>query len=688
MESGEGDGAGATAAATTAEERAKILKRNSDDMGWAYGQLVDPNNLQRVMCNFCSQIFTGGIYRLKQHIAANSNAVRTCLRCPQEAKEACLKAFEEKASKKQKKYEHEKVVRDAVVIDASSTPQGQARDDDELTCIGSSQPHVLGPIDKWTRTIDPKLSGEARLKQMKINKAAWEERSLRAHEYIARWVYTHAIPFNAIGNDEFRQMVHAIGQFGADLDPPSQYDLRETLLKSEYARTKSELKDREVEKGKHGCSLMTDAWTDMKRRSIMNLVTHCSKGVSFIKSKETSDTPHTSEMIFNLVDKTIEELGVEHVVQVVTDNASNNMGAKDLLKVKRPKIFWSSCATHTVNLMLQGIGNLAKFKKIIDQAKAFTIFVYGHHRTLECMRSFTKKREIIRPGVTRFASQFLTLQSLADKADSLRKMVGSSKWDKIKDVHSKKGKDATAIILNKPFWKGVNLCIKVFEPLVKVLRLVDGDARPSMGFVYGEIVKAKKEIKEAFGNIEARYKDVLAIVEKKMKDRLDAPLQLTAYLLNPHYSYADDSIFDYIHTKRRNRLTTDRLNQLVYIQFNSRLLSKKRKIKQRKNIDVLLTTDASEAQGFLFEGGDDHAFMVFPDGDEGADGIPWSVVGDAMGTSEQLELRRSARVRDLHDEEFESDEEEVEETDSEEEDIEYGDDEDEVVTGRTYVDAD
>ena len=305
-----------------------------------------------------------------------------------------------------------------------------------------------------------------------------------------------AIPFNAIDNDEFRQMVQAIGQFGADLDPPSQYDLRETLMKCEYARTKSELKDREVEKGKHGCSLMTDAWTDMKRRSIMNLVTHCSEGVSFIKSKETSDTPHTSEMIFNLVDKTIKELGVEHVVQIVTDNASNNMGAKDLLKVKRPKIFWSSCATHTVNLMLQGIGNLDKFKKIIDQAKAFTIFVYGHHRTLECMRSFTKKREIIRLGVTRFSSQFLTLQNLVDKADSLRKVVFSSKWDEIKDVHSKKGKDATAIILNKPFWKGVNLCIKVFEPLVKVLRLVDGDARSSMGFVYGEIVKEKKEIKD------------------------------------------------------------------------------------------------------------------------------------------------------------------------------------------------
>ena len=83
---------------------------------------------------------------------------------------------------------------------------------------------------------------------------------------------------------------------------------------------------------------------------------------------------------------------------------------------------------------------------------------------------------------------------------------------------TKKGKNATAIILNKAIWKGVNLCIKVFEPLVKVLPLVDGDVCPPMGFVYGEIVKSKKETKEAFGNVERHYKDALAIVYKSMKD--------------------------------------------------------------------------------------------------------------------------------------------------------------------------
>ena len=141
------------------------------------------------------------------------------------------------------------------------------------------------------------------------------------------------------------------------------------------------------------------------------------------------------------------------MVQVVTDNASNNMGAKTLMLEKRLNIFWSSCATHTINLMLQGIGNLPRFKKTVDQAKAFTIFVYGHHRTLACMRSFTKEKDIIRPGVTRFATNYLTLQSLMDKKDALRKMVVDAKWEEIPDVKSRKGKDATATMLSTPFCK-------------------------------------------------------------------------------------------------------------------------------------------------------------------------------------------------------------------------------------------
>jgi hypothetical protein len=161
-----------------------------------------------------------------------------------------------------------------------------------------------------------------------------------------------AIPFNACDNDEFKQMVEAIGQFGARLEPPTQYDLQERLLEEKYAITKSLLQEHEAEKLKNGCSIMTDAWSNRKKRSIMNLCTNYADETSFISSKEMSDVSHTSEVIFELVDKAIKDIGPDNVVQVVTDNASNNMGAKKLLLEKRPQIFWTSCTTHTINLML------------------------------------------------------------------------------------------------------------------------------------------------------------------------------------------------------------------------------------------------------------------------------------------------------------------------------------------------
>jgi len=94
------------------------------------------------------------------------------------------------------------------------------------------------------------------------------------------------------------------------------------------------------------------------------------------------------------------------------------------------------------------------------------------------------------------------------------------------------------------------------------------------------------------------------------------------------------------------------------------LINKKEKIKSKKIRDVLLSNDTTEAQGFLHENGDDCALVVYRDEEDEMErtGIPWSVIGDAMGAEEQLELRRSARVRQLYEgEEFNYEEEQFDE---------------------------
>ena len=87
----------------------------------------------------------------------------------------------------------------------------------------------------------------------------------------------------------------------------------------------------------------------------MNLYVHCKEGTSFIKSIEDFDQPHTGPYIFKWIEDCINEIEEENVIQVVIDNHSSNMMAKNMLATTRPRIFWSSCAAHTIDLMLEDI---------------------------------------------------------------------------------------------------------------------------------------------------------------------------------------------------------------------------------------------------------------------------------------------------------------------------------------------
>ena len=49
------------------------------------------------------------------------------------------------------------------------------------------------------------------------------------------------------------------------------------------------------------------------------------------------------------------------------------------------------------------------------------------------------------------------------------------------------------------------------EPLVRVLRLVDGDDRPSMGYLYDVIHHAKEEMMRRFQKRKARVKPFITL---------------------------------------------------------------------------------------------------------------------------------------------------------------------------------
>ena len=115
-----------------------------------------------------------------------------------------------------------------------------------------------------------------------------------------------------------------------------------------------------------------------------------------------------------------------------------------ILQVTRPKIFWTPCAAHCLDLMLEDIGKIPKVKRVIQRGIKLVGYIYNHTLALNTMRKFTQKTELVRHGVTRFATTFLTLQRLHKQKANLRRMFNSDEWLKSKAAKEPKGKQATA----------------------------------------------------------------------------------------------------------------------------------------------------------------------------------------------------------------------------------------------------
>jgi hypothetical protein len=226
---------------------------------------------------------------------------------------------------------------------------------------------------------------------------------------------------------------------------------------------------------------------------------------------------------------------VLEVVQVVTDNASNNMSASKMLQVKHPHIFWTSCAAHYIDLMLEDIGKITMVHNIIRDGKSITNLLYAQVRLLAIMRQFTKG-DLVRAGTTRFATSYLNLKSLYDKRNELKQLFASQDWAKSSWAKKIKGQNAHNLVMNNKFWSQMLEVINYFEPLAYVLRRVDGDV-PAMGYIYGDLIKAKKDVAACLNGNEKKYSHIWKIIDARWDSKLKTTLHKAGYFLNPCFFY-------------------------------------------------------------------------------------------------------------------------------------------------------
>ncbi|XP_061371723.1 uncharacterized protein LOC133314291 isoform X1 [Gastrolobium bilobum] len=398
-----------------------------------------------------------------------------------------------------------------------------------------------GPMDLLTsRSPEETLKLGKTKRQTSINDACLKEARARTIQYIAQFLYTNGIPLNVVCSRSFKLMVEAIGNYGPHLKVPSLYETNGPLLEKEMKQTKEMLRGHKEEWSKFGCSIILDA--DKKDGTLINLMVNCPSGTMYVKSVDAFAYMKTENKLFQLLDAFVEEIGEGNVVQVITDNGSNYAVAGKLLQVKRMNLYWTPCAAHCVDLMLEDIEKIPRVKKAVQRGIALVGFIHNHSLALNMMRKFTNKMKLVRHGVTRFATTFLTFQRLHKQKNNLRKMFTSDEW--LKSMRSKdaKGKMATNIVLMPTFWNDVVYSLKAIGPLVHVLRVVYNEKNPAMGYMYQVMHRAKETIQRSFNGKEDKYKDIFAIIDKRWECQLHHPLHAACYFLNPEFFYCNRQI--------------------------------------------------------------------------------------------------------------------------------------------------
>ncbi|KAK2646644.1 hypothetical protein Ddye_021839 [Dipteronia dyeriana] len=500
---------------------------NRKDPAWKYGVEVEMDGhkgYKYLQCKFCDKILKGGVYRMKEHLAGIHGNAAPCGKVTPEVRDE-IKTYLEKieSAKKRTQLTREEMIDKCVTLNSQKGSSS-----------GSvTQRGIRGPMDRF---LEKDSMDVVEGSKQELDKDARENTCMD----IARFFYENGLAFNVANSPSFTNMLRSVGNYGRGLKGPTAHELSTTLLMAEEANTQSIVAEVKKTWIQTGVSIMSDGWKDMRGRQLLNFLVNNPYGTVFLKSVDASDVVKDATLLFELLDSVVEEVGEDLVIQVVTDNASNYKKAGEMLMKKRTRLWWTPCAAHCIDLILEKIGSLPQHENALRKAKKVSNFIYNHGWVLALMRKHTKK-ELVRAAPTRFATAYLTLDRMLSLKQPLEQMFTSKEWDDCSWAKKADGREIKKIILRDgSFWSSMYYALKTTRPLVNVLRMTDSEKLPGMGFIYGSMDKAKEEIAENLGNEEGAYKEIWKIIDDKWEFQLHRHLHAAAYYLNPRFQYSDN----------------------------------------------------------------------------------------------------------------------------------------------------
>lgn len=479
------------------------------DVCWEYAEQLDGN---RVRCKFCFRVLNGGISRLKHHLS----------RLPSRGVNPCSKVSDDVSDRVKKLI----TARD----EGRESPPLKKQKSGEANSSGNVS---VGKPVMYLDTASPVAKVFLSVNQMGSSSNDQEN----AERSIALFFLENKLDFSSARSPSYHLMVHAIAKCGYGFVGPSPETLKSTWLEKIKSEITFESKDIEKEWAVTGCTIIADTWTDNKSRAMINFLVSSPSRTFFHKSIDASSFFKNIKSLVDAFDSVIQHFGSENVVQIILDGALSYTGIGNHIVQNYGTIFVSPCASHSVNMILEDFCKVDWVNRCLVEAQAITKFIYNHAPVLDLMKKFTGGPELIRTGVTKSVSNFLSLQLLFKQRPRLKIMFNSPEYcSNSALVNKPQSISCVSTLEDNDYWGAVEECIAISEPFLRVLREV-ADGKPAVGFIYELMTKAKESIRTYYIMDESKCKTFLDIVDKKWHHQLHTPLHSAAAYLNPSIQY-------------------------------------------------------------------------------------------------------------------------------------------------------
>nr|XP_034891250.1 uncharacterized protein LOC118031061 [Populus alba] len=504
--------------------------RGKTDLAWGHCREAPELSVgckkTKLVCLYCAKVFAGGgINRFKQHLAGAKGEVGQCRKCPPDVRHQMLLNLKGNVETKKRiremqadfnpfnaqQREHEKLMIRQLEYDDGDDEEEE--EDEDVNTKKHMLPPKVAKKKKIQSTGTVKQSTTSYGKQKKSAtlgtyfmprttpgaqkslQNCWQRKEAveRCDLALAKWMFDACVPFNAVNSVYYQHAIDAVTTMGPGYKGPNLHAIRGYYLAKAVDEVKIYVESYRAIWKKTGCTLMADGWTDQKRRTLINFLVYCPKGTVFFEKR------WMYQMSQRLLD---------------------------------------CCISCLERLFLYVIDGRISFNILVSLCCSFASTSYS--RTLEVhwrKKKYFVQLLLVLPPISLHCKAFLAHK------DQLRAMVTSREWVSSAYAKDIKGKKFVESVLDSLFWEECAIIVRMSEPLVRVLRLVDGDARPSMGYLYDAIHHAKEEMMRRFQKRKPTVKPFIDIINNRWDGQFYRNLYAAAFWLNPRFQY-DANIMD------------------------------------------------------------------------------------------------------------------------------------------------